>query len=61
MLTAPLRFSDILRRSSPRTPTSSVFWRSAVMPATALLAVNSPRSMFWMSAPSVARQSLVSW
>ena len=49
---APLKFSVIVRRSSASTPTSSVFCRSAVMPATALLGVSTPRSI---DSPSTAR------
>ena len=43
-LMAPLRSSDILRRSSARTPTPSSSGAVRVMPATALVGVNSPRS-----------------
>ena len=51
----PLKSSFIRRRSSARTVVSSVFWRKALMPATALLAVKTPRSMVSSSAPSVPR------
>ena len=54
-LTAPLKFSDIRRRSSARRPLSVVFWRSALMPDTALDAVKAPRSMASKSAPKVPR------
>ena len=48
LLDAPkdiLKLSVILRLNSALKPVSSVFWRSALMPETALVGVNAPRSM----------------
>jgi len=53
--TEPLKLSLMRRRNSPRSVVSSVFWRKALMPATALVAVNTPRSMASWSRPSVPR------